>query len=60
MFRGEQAARTDISQAFNSCDSVCLAGISVSRDSKADCSFDKNSVDEYSGKSVSQVGDESG
>lgn len=57
---GEQAALTDISQAFNSCDKVCFGGINVNRDSRADCSFERNGVDEYSGRSVSHVGDDSG
>ena len=57
---GEHAARTDISQAFSSWDRVCLAGIRVSRESRADCTLLRNGVDVYSGSSVSQVGDVSG
>ena len=60
MVLGEQAARTDISQAFNSWDRVCRAGIRVSRESRADCTLVRKGVEVYSGNWVSQVGEVSG
>ena len=59
-FLGEQAARTDISQALSNCDKVCRAGIRVSRESRADRTVLRKSVEVYSGDSVSQLGEVSG
>ena len=60
IYRGEQADRTDISHTFNNCDKVWGSGIKINLDCKADWSFILNGVEEYSGKSVSHVGEESG